>query len=85
MLNADSHDGGMQGGGASVYCYSVFGAGHFGEALLKLCYSGAINLGGYLSSLEPLSVVPVKMDLVDADRALDAMLDTLVRRGKPAS
>ncbi len=45
----------------------------------------AVNLGGYLAALQPLAVVPVKMDLVNADRALDALLDTLVRRGKPAS
>lgn len=45
----------------------------------------AVNLGGYLGALQPLAVVPVKMDLVNADRALDALLDTLARRGKPAS
>ena len=45
----------------------------------------AVNLGGYLAALQPLAVVPVKMDLVNADRALDALLDTLASRGKPAS
>ncbi|MCI0403381.1 MAG: tetraacyldisaccharide 4'-kinase, partial [Acidobacteria bacterium] len=34
----------------------------------------AVNLGGYLSALEPLAVVPVKMELVDASAAVDAML-----------
>ncbi|MGI9101280.1 MAG: tetraacyldisaccharide 4'-kinase [Terriglobales bacterium] len=45
----------------------------------------AVNLGGYLSALKPLAVVPVKMDLIDAPRALDAMLERLKNRGKPAS
>jgi tetraacyldisaccharide 4'-kinase len=45
----------------------------------------AVNLGGYLASLTPLAVVPVKMDLTDPARALDYMLETLNRRGKPAS
>ena len=34
----------------------------------------AINLGGYLSALAPLAVVPVKMDLVDSANAVDTML-----------
>src|SRR5207302_6494132 len=34
----------------------------------------AINLGPYLSALEPLSVVPVRMELADAANALDTML-----------
>jgi len=34
----------------------------------------AINLGPYLSSLGPLAVVPVKMDLADAANAVDTML-----------
>ncbi|MGZ4826756.1 MAG: tetraacyldisaccharide 4'-kinase [Terriglobales bacterium] len=45
----------------------------------------AVNLAGYLAALKPLSVVPVKMELQDAPRALDFMLDTLKRRGKPLS
>ena len=45
----------------------------------------AVNLAGYLSSLKPLSVVPVKMDLADSPRALDCLLETLKRRGKPVS
>jgi tetraacyldisaccharide 4'-kinase len=40
----------------------------------------AINLGGYLAALEPLSVVPVKMELSDAANALDTMLRTLAER-----
>jgi tetraacyldisaccharide 4'-kinase len=44
----------------------------------------AINLGGYLSALEPLSVVPVKMELADAANVLDTMLQTIQgRRGAP--
>jgi tetraacyldisaccharide 4'-kinase len=45
----------------------------------------AINLGMLLSALEPIAVVPVKMDLVDAARALDTMLGTLAERRKPVA
>jgi tetraacyldisaccharide 4'-kinase len=34
----------------------------------------AVNLGGYLSALEPLAIVPVKMELSDAANAVDTML-----------
>jgi len=34
----------------------------------------AVNLGEFLSSLEPIAVVPVKMDLEDAANAMDTML-----------
>ena len=34
----------------------------------------AVNLGGYLSALAPLAVVPVKMELTDAANAVDTML-----------
>jgi tetraacyldisaccharide 4'-kinase len=40
----------------------------------------AINLGALLSSLDPLSVVPVKMELVDAANALDTMLRVIAER-----
>ncbi|MGH9532447.1 MAG: tetraacyldisaccharide 4'-kinase [Terriglobales bacterium] len=45
----------------------------------------AVNLGGYLSALEPLAVVPVKMELADAGTALDAMLGKIAERraGRP--
>ncbi len=43
----------------------------------------AINLGGYFSALEPLGVVPVKAELIDAANALDTMLRIIeVRRRK---
>jgi tetraacyldisaccharide 4'-kinase len=53
--------------------------------LLKLCQRSeaegfvttekdAINLGGYLDALQPLAVIPVKMELVDAANAVDTML-----------
>jgi tetraacyldisaccharide 4'-kinase len=45
----------------------------------------AVNLGGYLASLKPLAVAPVKMDLAEAPRALNHLLETLRSRGKPAS
>jgi tetraacyldisaccharide 4'-kinase len=42
----------------------------------------AINLAGYLNSLSPLSIVPVKMDWAEAPRGLDVLLQTLKQRGK---
>jgi tetraacyldisaccharide 4'-kinase len=44
----------------------------------------AINLGPYLSALEPLSVFPVKMELADAANALDTMLAKITERKPPA-
>jgi len=43
----------------------------------------AINLGGYLSALQPLTVVPVKMELMDAANALDTMLRMIEERRRP--
>lgn len=40
----------------------------------------AINLGGFLSALQPLAVVPVKMELVDAANAIDTMLRRIEER-----
>ena len=40
----------------------------------------AVNLGTFLEQLQPLSVVPVKMELVDAANALDTMLRTIDER-----
>jgi tetraacyldisaccharide 4'-kinase len=40
----------------------------------------AINLGPYLSALEPLSVIQVKMELADAANAVDTMLRTIAER-----
>jgi tetraacyldisaccharide 4'-kinase len=59
--------------------------------LLKLCQQSdaqgfittekdAINLGGYLAALEPLAVVPVKMELIDAANAVDTMLRMIAER-----
>jgi tetraacyldisaccharide 4'-kinase len=43
----------------------------------------AVNLGGFLDALAPLAVVPVKMDLADADNAVDTMLRVIEeRRGR---
>ncbi len=45
----------------------------------------AVNLAGYLSALEPLTVVPVAMELADAQAVLDAMFATIqARRKRPA-
>ena len=44
----------------------------------------AINLGGYLSNLQPLAVIPVKMDLADAANAMDTMLRTIAERKRPS-
>jgi tetraacyldisaccharide 4'-kinase len=40
----------------------------------------AINLGGYLDALQPLAVIPVKMELVDAANAVDTMLRMIAER-----
>jgi tetraacyldisaccharide 4'-kinase len=40
----------------------------------------AINLGQFLSALNPLAIVPVTMDLLDADNAVDTMLRTIEER-----
>jgi tetraacyldisaccharide 4'-kinase len=44
----------------------------------------AVNLGGYLSALAPLTVVPVKMELSDAANALDTMLHKIEKRKREA-
>ncbi len=44
----------------------------------------AVNLGGYLSALEPLAVVPVKMELTDAANAVDTMLRKIAERRRGA-
>jgi tetraacyldisaccharide 4'-kinase len=44
----------------------------------------AINLGGFFSALEPISVVPVKMDLLEAANAVDTMLRIVRERKNPA-
>jgi len=40
----------------------------------------AINLGGYLDALLPLTVIPVKMELLDAANAVDTMLRMIAER-----
>jgi tetraacyldisaccharide 4'-kinase len=40
----------------------------------------AINLGGYFSALQPVAVVPVKMDLAEAANAVDTMLRIVSER-----
>jgi tetraacyldisaccharide 4'-kinase len=40
----------------------------------------AINLGGLLGALNPLAVIPVKMELVDAANAVDTMLRVIAER-----
>ncbi len=40
----------------------------------------AVNLGPYLSTLEPLAVVPVRMELADAANAIDTMLDKITEQ-----
>lgn len=44
----------------------------------------AVNLGGYLSALAPLAVVPVKMELTDAANAVDTMLHKIDERKREA-
>jgi tetraacyldisaccharide 4'-kinase len=40
----------------------------------------AINLGGLLDALQPLAVIPVKMELMDAANAVDTMLRMIAER-----
>jgi len=40
----------------------------------------AVNLGGYLSALQPLAVIPVKMELADTANAIDTMLRVIAER-----
>jgi tetraacyldisaccharide 4'-kinase len=40
----------------------------------------AVNLGGYLSALDPLAVVPVKMELADAANVVDTILQKISER-----
>jgi tetraacyldisaccharide 4'-kinase len=40
----------------------------------------AVNLGGFMSALEPIAVVPVKMELIDAANAVDTMLRVIAER-----
>ena len=44
----------------------------------------AVNLGAFLSALNPLSVVPVRMELADDANALDTMLRTIEQRKRGA-
>jgi tetraacyldisaccharide 4'-kinase len=44
----------------------------------------AVNLGPYLSALQPLAVVPVKMELSDAANAVDTMLRKIAERKRGA-
>jgi tetraacyldisaccharide 4'-kinase len=44
----------------------------------------AVNLGGYLSALAPLAVVPAKMELTDAANAVDTMLHKIDERKRGA-
>jgi tetraacyldisaccharide 4'-kinase len=44
----------------------------------------AVNLGGLLSALEPLAVVPVKMELADAANALGTMFARIEERRRGA-
>lgn len=40
----------------------------------------AVNLGGFLDALAPLAVLPAKMELADAQRCVDAMLQLIEQR-----
>jgi tetraacyldisaccharide 4'-kinase len=40
----------------------------------------AVNLGGFMASLKPLAVIPVKMELDDAANAVDTMLRVVEER-----
>ena len=42
----------------------------------------AINLGGYLAALHPVCVVPVKMELDNAESFIDSLMQTLAARDR---
>ena len=44
----------------------------------------AINLGGHLAALEPLAVVPVKMELLEPANAVDTILRVIEERSRRA-
>jgi tetraacyldisaccharide 4'-kinase len=44
----------------------------------------AVNLGGFLEELRPLAVLAVKMELEDADNAVDSMLRVIAERRRGA-
>lgn len=44
----------------------------------------AVNLGPYLSALQPLSVIPVRMELADSANALDTILSKIEERKRRA-
>jgi tetraacyldisaccharide 4'-kinase len=44
----------------------------------------AVNLGAFLSALEPLAVVPVRMELADAANAVDTMMRMIEERRRGA-
>lgn len=44
----------------------------------------AVNLGRYLAALDPVSVVPVKMELCDAAKAVDTILHMIEERKRVA-
>lgn len=44
----------------------------------------AVNLGGYLSALEPLSVVPVKMEMAEPANVVDTILRKIAERKRGA-
>jgi tetraacyldisaccharide 4'-kinase len=45
----------------------------------------AVNLGAHLQAMQPVHVVPVRMNLDDADAALDAMLATIAEQRRHAT
>lgn len=50
---------------------------HSGAGGFVTTEKDAVNLGGLLSALQPLAVVPVRMELEEAQAAVEAMLTTL--------
>ena len=57
---------------------------HSGAGGFVTTEKDAVNLGPYLSALEPLSVVPVHMELADAANAVDTILCKIEERKRGA-
>jgi tetraacyldisaccharide 4'-kinase len=56
-----------------------------GASIFVTTEKDAVNLGAHLQDLQPVHLVPVRMQLENADVALDAILGTIAERKPPAT
>ena len=50
------------------------------SAIILTTEKDAINLGAYLQEIQPIYVVPVKMELLDAEQCMQSMLARIEQR-----